>query len=254
MIHQKSALWGKISGKGLKNRGLIDAMKSISTNIPEIFFDWVSEIIIPSLTERSLDELGDRIGEENNPLGAELTTLQLMKTRELGVQWVPEEDQLVLLVSETRKGKAAARLVKTLLTMAGHVPEENITTVIVPGLSENPTSSDRALDNLAKVLRDQMDLEEPEFDFYSLLMSGGFKSSNPCLTLASFFFGIELVYIFESSKELQDLHPTIDLSSEEKRQFWQNTWEELAKHGFKNSPSYVHTLLKARLDYPRRSF
>jgi hypothetical protein len=111
-----------------------------------------------------------------------------------------------------------------------------------------------ALLNFSEILLKFLDKDKESYDHNSLIMSGGFKSTIPCLTLASFFFGIELLYIFESSNQLQKIHPKIDLSTEEKRSFWNDVWEELLNIGFKNNASCVRNLLEYRHTHPHQPF
>jgi putative CRISPR-associated protein (TIGR02619 family) len=250
-------------------RGLDDLLDNPdSSEVPKTFYEWVEEVVIPAsekIWADDLKKLTDLIGTRNNPLGAELSTMHKLMVRDDGVKWAPTEDELIVISSDTARGKSAAALVKALFAAIYHVPAGKIEIVVVQGLNENPRKGeiDRALDNFANVLLDSMNLScnselqlghNKDSEHYAIVMSGGFKSVIPCLTLASYFFGIELVYLFETSAELQTLQPNIDLSSDKKIKFWQGVWEELSNQGFANQPSYVRTLLGCRKKYPKRTF
>ncbi len=202
--------------------------------------------------------LDQRIGEmDQNPLGAELTTLHQMRTREDGFQWDPREDQVVLLSSETRRGYCATYFVKQVLHALYQVPEEKVCIDIVPGLCEEVEDVDITLYTFAEVVLDYLDLEDDKrspYEHYAVLMSGGFKSVIPVLTLLSFFFGIELIYIFEASQTLLSLNPSVELDSESDREFWKGVWEGLKQRSLTNRAAYYRALLDARLKFPYRSF
>jgi len=240
-----------------KTRGLEREFKTPSTEIPQGFTTWVNEEIVPAcqiIRENGLEALGDKIGTKENPLGAELTTLHLLKYRKVSTQWNPQNDYLVLLSSETGKGKSAAKMIKIMVEHIYEVNPDNIEIDEVQKLTEKPQNIDRTLNNFASQILNHIDLETPFYQHYSLLMSGGFKSVIPCMTLASFLFGIELVYVFEASNQLQSLHPKIDLSTEKERKIWQKTWDQLAEKGLQNQPSYAYTLVRSRQENPQRSY
>jgi putative CRISPR-associated protein (TIGR02619 family) len=222
------------------------------------FETWVETHFLPKFRERfEINSITKKlIGTKDNPLGAELSTLHLLQQPKQGIQWAPKDDLIVLLSSETTKGLATAELIRSLLTINYDVPENFVQVVTIPFLNEAPADVDKALDNLAIALLTHIDLDDPrsEIDKYCLVMSGGFKSAIPCLTLTSFFFGIELIYLFENSNEPQHLQPKINLISKKSRQIWYSTWKELAKQGLENQPKYYATLLQGRIDHPDRVF
>lgn len=231
------------------------------TNLDRTLVAWMQEVIdeLIVITQAELTIIDNFIGQESNKFGAEISTLHQMMNRANGVQWKPKEDRIVLLASQTRKGLFAAILIKEILIQIYEVSGESIDIDFVRKLKEDPkcnTQIEEALDNFARKILHHMDVENnaKTFEDYLLVMSGGFKSVIPCMTMASFFFGIELIYIFESSSKLQSLNPKIDLESRADQDFWKKVWKDLERLGLQNQASWYQTLLNARLQHPNLSF
>ncbi|QRN84304.1 hypothetical protein JR338_06100 [Chloroflexota bacterium] len=229
--------------------------------VPPNFLQWVDGSLLKKyqiVIKGDLDSLDEKIGKGNNPLGAELSTLHLLKNRETGVRWNPKEDRIILISSETGKGQSVASLIKRLLQGVYGLEEGQIDIKVVKDLREKPANSDSTLMNFANNILQSIDIDnEEEFKKYShyvLAISGGFKSTIPCMTLASFFFGIEMVYVYEDSDGLQSLQPKYDLSTKTKKEFWGQFWKELAAQGVQNKPNCMTVLLHKRYEKRNRRY
>ena len=235
--------------------GFEEFFRNHPVEVPPNFLHWVDGSLLKryqSLIQDDLDSLDSKIGKGNNPLGAELSTLHLLKNRETGVHWNPKEDRIILISSETGKGQSVASLIKRLLQGVYGVEEGQIVIKVVKDLREKPANSDSTLMNFANNILQSIDIDNKEefkkYAHYVLVMSGGFKSTIPCMTLASFFFGIELVYVFEDSDDLQSIQPKFDLSTKEKKEFWGDFWKLLANQGVPNEPNCMTVLLQKRYE------
>lgn len=134
------------------------------------------------------------VGRNNNPMGGELSTLAKLPEDE----WVPSQDTIKLLASETAAGVWCAAMVREVLTYWG-VPRDNITLKVVEGLRETPATPNDAIINLAM---DSIRAIDPNRQ-NTIVMTGGFKSGIPVLTIIGLVYAIPLVYIFEEANEIQ---------------------------------------------------
>jgi len=162
---------------------------------------------------------------EDNPNGAELSTLMVLfneaqeiqalepgyfpnyETRFLGDPHLqPKNNSFHLICSHTQRGLFAAGIIQKVVTDLGWGTAE---INMVNGLCEDPIDPNLALQHLAEAIisiLDNSDLAEGKLDMPTLFaITGGFKSSIPCMTLSSIIFNIPMIYLFEDSKKLQIL-------------------------------------------------
>jgi putative CRISPR-associated protein (TIGR02619 family) len=202
-------------------------------------------------------EHASALGKTDNLFSAEIGTLTAMEGSSEDADWRPLSDRLVLLASETRLGLFSAAVARELVLRGWQVPPDQVMISCVKGLQEKPENSDQALANLANTLINFLQ-ESTKSDPWRniLVMSGGFKSAAPCLTVFSLLFGIELVYIFELSDRLQSLHPRVDLRNDEARKFWKKTWDGMYKQDWaaQGVSSYLMIALQYRRSKPGAVF
>jgi len=195
------------------------------------------------------------LGRPENLFSAEIGTLTAM-TRGDNPGWRPQTDRGVLLASETRLGLFAAMVVRNVILKGWLAPAENVEVLCVPRLKEKPENADQALANLADLVAQNLRESTADDPWRNILvMSGGFKSAAPCLTIFSLLYGIELVYIFERCNELQSLHPRLDLNTKKLRNFWKKTWTDMYKNGIaEGASSYFRIAMQDRMDRPESVF
>jgi putative CRISPR-associated protein (TIGR02619 family) len=193
------------------------------------------------------------VGQENNPFGAEISTLVLMEQHD---NWHPTEDHIVLLSSATDECVYCTALVATLLRNKAGVDGQKISKKIVPKLNENPENVEETTKHLAKLLAEEIYYAEDEGLQNVLAITGGYKAVIPCLTVFSLVFGIEMYYLFEKSGRLQLLNATlVDLSEQDSQEYWKKSLDKLTKRAdkFVKNPC-LKIALKARMERPERPF
>lgn len=230
---------------------------------PEPFYarhQGLANQIIELLIENK-DELAYRSAE--SIFGAEISTLEALKDHGEWKNWDPKSDTYVILSSETGPGYFCAQLLRRLLTDPNFfgIPdnENNITKpLIVNRLVDKPSGEEEAKaasNNLAKTIYDQLKPRTTQQNIRNIfIMTGGYKSVIPCLTLFSLFYGIELVYLFERSAYIQSLYPSINFD-EKTWDAWkrviQNLYDLIPAEDDKN---FMKTILKGRIDHPERRY
>lgn len=213
--------------------------------------------IITKLIERSA-ELSDR-PMADSIFGGEISTLQELKHHEGWHLWNPSQDSYVILSSDTGPGYFCAHLLRKLLVHPKfwNIPEDRIenSPVIIDRLKDSPPSelaTAEALKNLVLAIHNNMvPVHAQAKERNVLLMTGGYKSIIPCLTLFSVFYGFELVYLFEKSAFVHSLFPDIAFSDEEWKQ-WRTVGQNLLKKNQQNE--YLRLILENRPETPPQRF
>lgn len=139
--------------------------------------------------------LSTKIGTDYNPFGAEISTLHTMCKE---VVFDPAQDSIKLLYSGTNKGAFAAAVLHNLLAKIYNLTSEKIEACCIKELREEPMSAEEAESQTqAHLLAARDDNLKNIF-----VMSGGFKSIIPTLTLCAITRNDPVYYLFEKSKEL----------------------------------------------------
>lgn len=157
----------------------------------------------------------------SNVLGAELSTIKLRRNEH---PLNPGEiEYFHIIASETTEGKLAAEILDRTLKKLGMHGEEKITPVTY--LRDKLEDSDLAragLDNLITRLFKALRTDAQNI----FVISGGFKSVIPCITLFATMFGLEMVYLFEDSNLLQTYPATNYLHNPANRKKWIADWND----------------------------
>lgn len=182
----------------------------------------------------------------DNPFGSELSTLIRME-EELNLD--PEKrsevppHRFVLLASETPAGLIARRVLQRVLTderaykLKSIKPEGNerpdtqpgVKEELVVGLTEVPNNPKQA--EMSLVERIRCNLLPFDSGWRNLfLVTGGFKSILPCLTMLSLLYGIEMVYLFEHSPQVQRFQ-LVEADTAQEKEVWRQEWLKLRKDG-----------------------
>lgn len=190
-----------------------------------------------------------------NPFGAEQTTLYSLRNLSGFENWNPADDEYVLLASDTPTGYfCAALLAKALQNPEGYwrIPARNLLTyrlmenavltqhesnppvTVIPQLLEQPgdqRQTNEAIKSAIRMVgkvRDELQRENARQLVF--LITGGFKSLIPSLTMFSFFFGIEMIYLFETSRYPVRFAPQVDFpAGTPKGDAWQQVTSELKR-------------------------
>lgn len=180
-----------------------------------------------------------------NPFGSELSTLIRLEDE---LHLAPRESytpphRLVLVASETPAGLMARRVLLKVLahergyrlkllnpqeeTSAG--PQPGVKEEMVAGLTEVPNNPEEAEMSLVEIIR--RNLLSIESGWRNLfLVTGGFKSILPCLTMLSLLYGIEMVYLFEHSPQVQRFQ-LVEAGTAQEKEAWRHEWLKLRKDG-----------------------
>lgn len=145
--------------------------------------------------------LPERIGNDRNPFGGEISTLYKMaKTQPPSFD--PHADTLVLLYSDTLEGAFCAGALDRLLRdeRTWGIPLERIAAKRIAELREEPRDAELASENTRQALVDNR--KEGNGIQNVFVITGGFKSILPLITLHALVYGDALYYLFERSKEL----------------------------------------------------
>ncbi|MBD3181416.1 hypothetical protein GF312_03930 [Candidatus Poribacteria bacterium] len=138
------------------------------------------------------------IGTDQNPFGAEISTLQKMKEEQA---FDPEKDTVKLLYSGTRKGAFSAAILHNLLINVYELDSDRISGCCITELREDP-ADDNAAKEAEKKTQDHL-LAARDDNFKNIyVMTGGFKSIIPTLTVCAITQGSPVFYLFERSKHL----------------------------------------------------
>jgi len=161
-------------------------------------------------------EWSDKDWWKNNPFGAELSTLIRM---EADGKWTPDQDSITLLTSDTQVGMWCGKAINIALTGIYDI-EVQLRKII--GLKEDFESGKNASISLVDALRCNL---KPTDKWKNVFMiTGGFKSLLPVMTVAAMLYGFSLVYLYEKSTYLQQ-EILVDLTDHKKMEKWQKTWD-----------------------------
>lgn len=187
----------------------------------------------------------DFLKSSSNPFGAEISTLLRMAQENM---WTAENDHVRLLYSPTKAGLWSAGLASWALSQFWELPEERLDAQVVYKLYGITTDPDGALGALADRLVETKAKADEGGRRLVLVMTGGFKSVVPCLTIFSLVWGVPLVYLFEKSDQLQRLHEQLGRTATGVSEFWQQVWNDLKTQGERQSVGVcLERALAARL-------
>jgi hypothetical protein len=145
----------------------------------------------------------------------------------------------------------AAGIIKEVISLQGWGEADIIP---VCGLCEQPTNIDIALQHFAeeilKVLSNTGAENGRPDKPVLFVISGGFKSAIPCMTVSSLAFCIPMIYLFENSNELQILATYPAMS---KLKNWISAWEKISDLNPRSVPWFT-ALLDFRKRYPAKNW
>ena len=178
------------------------------------------------------DAIDEYIGEEGNPFGAEICTLYKM-TQEKPSAFEPGMDQIAILYSDTEPGAFCAAILYNLLTHnnAFRMSLERIKHKRISKLREVPVDVSEAEKNVREALFRARNDEVPN----AFVMTGGFKSIIPMLTICAIVNDDPIYYLFERSDELRCLilRNQVEVLEEGR---WRSFW---TRHSSKGSKKVV---------------
>lgn len=142
--------------------------------------------------------IDSKIGTDFNPFGAEISTLFKMQKSSV---FNPAQDEIVLLYSDTKAGAFSAGVLYKLLLKVWDMSPPKVKYERIPKLKEIPIDVSEAEKNVEEALfNSRNDQIENVF-----VMTGGFKSVIPMLTICAFVNNDDIYYLFEKSRELRKL-------------------------------------------------
>lgn len=220
--------------------------------------EWTPNTILDHELEYSLNRIADRlismvdllpgrIGTDDNPFGAEFSTLYMIMDQ----YHAGDRKTFFILSSDTGKGVFCARILQALLMKHYGVDFGDINILVVPGLKEDPHSQneiENLMHNLLDKVSDSLLNNSGGMVDNLIVMTGGFKSIIPCLTLVATLFGLGMVYQFEHSQYLQRLMPMINFNEKITRQKWISNWNDVMRGGKVGETSWMYQLIKIRND------
>jgi len=199
--------------EGIDNNAFLQITGKISAAGGQLTEDGqYCEILLSGLIKK-WSEMKTVVGTDNNPFGAEISTLYKMEKKSL---FTPAKDSVVLLYSDTLSGAFCAGVLYRLLTKVYKMPPANLTLPArIPELREKPRNVVDAEDNTRIAL-----LEARKEDAENMfVMTGGFKSSIPILTVIALLKGDPIYYLFERSDTLRQVDPQATVQSANR--WWQ---------------------------------
>jgi putative CRISPR-associated protein (TIGR02619 family) len=179
---------------------------------------------------------------ELNPYGAELSTLIRLENNnqnqiESNRLWNIKEDQIVLLASETRAGLLSRRVIEEYLCKFYQTPVPVEKTIFE--LKEYQNYPLTAMKNLVKaVCTSLIASTAANGNSNFILITGGFKSVIPCLTMIALMYGLELIYLFEKSTNIERMR-FVSQFNEEQNKMWRDFWINLQKRGWLSQETVV---------------
>jgi len=207
-------------------------------------FEYSLNSIVDSLLRR-VQLLETTIGTDENPFGAEFSTLHVIMDQD----HTGDRKAFSILSSDTGKGVFCARILQSLLIRHYAIDPGEINILRVPGLKEDPNGQneiENLMHNLLDKISDSLVNNNSRMVDNVIVMTGGFKSVIPCLTLVATLFGLEMVYLFEHSQHIQKLMPMINLSEKKMRQKWIDNWNDVMRGGKVNEKSWMYQLIRIR--------
>ncbi len=153
----------------------------------------------------------------HNLLGAELSTLKLLRQKQ--ARDSNEEEKFRVLASVSNDGQLAATILTNSLEKLGLTGSKQT----VKDLDDKP-DEDRVNPAMCSLVDNLYNSLLPKAK-NKLIITGGFKSILPCITLFATLNGLEMYYLFEDSNCLQSLQPTgKSLKDPAKRSEWITLW------------------------------
>jgi hypothetical protein len=197
----------------------------------------------------------------DKPFGGEISTLAELDKLDGWENWSKKEDNYHILSSDTRSGYFCAQVLRRLLIDPRFygIPENNVPEpLIVSCLKEKSNTEAEANEGMKEfALRVGECLVHTSLgkkqDIRNVaIVTGGFKSVIPCLTLYSLYFGIEMIYLYERSHFPQTLFPNISFQNDDQREQWIQSARTLLTMNPK--PGYLSYLLNKRVNAPDQVF
>lgn len=213
-----------------------------------------------------LGKLDQDHGGVEGSLGAELTTLlgweqQLHNENALHANLYPPltRAQATILYSHSWSGLLAAIVLKKILKLRWEMDTPEDRFLMIDGMCQRPKNPNAAMENLATAIANTLvgyEENDPEEWENTFIMTSGFKSVIPCMTIFSLLYGVEMIYTFEESDAIQRLHPRHDLNQPKSRAFWQETWKGMRSQHWadESANAYLRHALLGRLARPKMSF
>lgn len=232
---------------GLSEDEIDRLIGELESSQPDAILNQGLELHLNTIVDRLITMellLKTNIGTDDNPFGAEFSTLYMIMDQDHA-----GDRNFFILSSDTGKGMFCARVLQSLLIRHYGIDLGEISILVVPGLKEDPHRQDDIeilMHNLLDKISDSLVNNSDRMVDNVIVMTGGFKSIIPCLTLVATLFGLEMVYLFEHSRHIQKLTPVIKLSIKTTREKWISNWNEVIRGGQVNETSWMYQLIKIR--------
>ncbi|WP_322508991.1 hypothetical protein [Anaerolinea sp.] len=183
--------------------------REVANNVAEIIKEFIEK-------SQSIEY----IGKKNNPLGAEISTLLVYFKQNQN----QNNHTFYILRSDTYSGWFNAEVLGLVLQNLGWASQVEL--VPIENLREQPTATGTdPLINLGRELKEiltritESQTKEPPL----MVISGGFKSILPCLTVYSMIFAVKMVYLFEQSSHLVEINTISEIRDEKRlRKLWKD--------------------------------
>lgn len=199
-----------------------------------------SAAIVKSLTAcLGAKDRVQRITEENNPLGAELSTLiRYMQDGNLEASG----HTFHILHSDTYPGWFNALLLQqTAAAMEWAVPAD-IDLHKIDNLRDKPAEGNDPLQALSRAVNDIL----PKLKNPVIIASGGYKSVIPCMTIYALLYAVPLIYLFEKSDQLVNLTPVVTVANQKK---FHQLWKKMADLRIAENTLWFNDALMYRKDH-----
>lgn len=195
-------------------------------------------------------DLPGAIGHTDNPFGAEISTLSALITQRSQLHGDLKHAFSTILASDSVAGYFCAQILALFLEQEFELAKVDIETVWM--LKEDPENQETiatAMNNLVDIaFKSMKNHAETAGIQNAIVLTGGFKSTLPCLTLFAILYGIELIYIFEKSSQVQTLGTMIDLRDKSTRDEWIKKWRFVLEKGRIDKDSFMYRLINQRIE------
>lgn len=196
-------------------------------------------INIVNYIQKNAQDLQQIIGTDHNPLGAELSTLLVY----FGYDINQHDHTFHILRSDTYLGWFNAEVLSQVLVQLGWENNNTVQLLKISNLREqlNPQNIDPLLvlgRTLQHILSELIDAKIPDQPL--MVVSGGFKSILPCLTVYSILFALKMVYLFEKSSSIVEISTITDITDEKKVR---DLWNKMAHSGIADSVAWFKEAL-----------
>jgi putative CRISPR-associated protein (TIGR02619 family) len=161
-------------------------------------------------SDKGSENLDKLITLSRNPFGAEISTLFKMATKQPPV-FDPQKDKVTLLYSDTQSGGFCVNVLYHLLIhkRTWKMAPGQLEPKRVPELREEPSNVEEAEKNLHTKVHESRK-EDAQNIF---VITGGFKSIIPAITVYALVYGEDLYYLFEESTQLRKLELPAEIKS-----------------------------------------